>query len=114
LASIYKRIDSPPSDGKCAGQDVKMWFPHAERDGVRNFSAAYRSAGEQTLLAKNICTDCKKQEQCLSYALHHESYGIWGGTTESERKVLRKKYNISLIIREPFSPVMPRSRDPRE
>ena len=110
MDNIYKRVDSPPSDGKCAGKDVKMWFPHAERDGVRNFSAAYRSAGEQALLAKNICTECDKQNACLSYALYHESFGIWGGTTESERKVLRKKHNISLVIREPFSPVAPRSR----
>lgn len=35
------------------------------------------------------CAACPTRALCLAYALEHEQYGIWGGTTPEEREELR-------------------------
>jgi WhiB family redox-sensing transcriptional regulator len=38
-------------------------------------------------IAKAMCSQCKVQAECLSYALNNKiDYGIWGGFTSRERK----------------------------
>jgi WhiB family redox-sensing transcriptional regulator len=40
-------------------------------------------------IAKAICDLCAVRGQCLKFALQRgEAHGIWGGTSESERRVL--------------------------
>lgn len=41
--------------------------------------------------AKSICRRCEVQDECLDYALRHpnNTHGVWGGTTERERRRLR-------------------------
>jgi WhiB family redox-sensing transcriptional regulator len=42
---------------------------------------------ERELVAKRICASCGVREECLEAALaRHESYGIWGGLNEFERR----------------------------
>lgn len=36
-----------------------------------------------------LCEACPVRALCLSYALEHEQYGIWGATTPAERDGLR-------------------------
>lgn len=44
---------------------------------------------EREQLAKRICAGCGVREECLHAALErHESYGIWGGLNEFERRAL--------------------------
>lgn len=38
--------------------------------------------------AKLFCKLCKVKQQCLRFAVDNECTGIWGGTTERERKRL--------------------------
>ena len=41
--------------------------------------------------AKRICRACPALAPCLAWALDHGvGSGVWGGTTESERRVLRQ------------------------
>ena len=49
--------------------------------------------------AKNMCRTCPVIQRCAEYALNHPTYvyGIWGGLTEEERDVLRKKKGIRTI-----------------
>lgn len=43
--------------------------------------------------AKRICRTCPAQPQCLAWALRHQvTDGVWGGTTEDERRTLRPDY----------------------
>jgi hypothetical protein len=43
--------------------------------------------------AKAVCCGCPITKACLDYSLeHHENYGIWGGLSPPERKVLRGQY----------------------
>ncbi|MGD2044020.1 MAG: WhiB family transcriptional regulator, partial [Acidimicrobiia bacterium] len=43
--------------------------------------------------AKAVCSVCPVIEDCLQYALEtNQRSGIWGGTSEKERKSLRRKW----------------------
>ena len=43
-------------------------------------------------LAKRLCSGCPVREDCLEAALErHETYGIWGGLNESERRAFARR-----------------------
>ena len=46
----------------------------------------------QTEQAKAVCRRCPVREQCLAWALDAGPMdGIWGGTTEQERKAMTRR-----------------------
>ena len=48
---------------------------------------------EQIENAKAVCRSCVSQSACLEFALvTNQDSGIWGGTSEEERRKLRKQY----------------------
>lgn len=58
----------------CRGIDAEVFYPDTE-DEV------------DAAAAKAICTQCPVREACLEHALaHREREGVWGGTTERERR----------------------------
>ncbi|HEV3353646.1 MAG TPA: WhiB family transcriptional regulator [Acidimicrobiales bacterium] len=63
--------------------------------------------------AKAICATCPVQPECLRYAVEtRQEYGIWGGTTEDERRGLRKamraaERRIEVPNREPAPQAAP-------
>jgi WhiB family transcriptional regulator, redox-sensing transcriptional regulator len=62
--------------GACRTEDPELFFP---------ITASGPSA-QQIEAAKAVCHRCGVQDQCLHYALEsHQSYGVWGGTSEEER-----------------------------
>ena len=51
------------------------------------------TALEQIETARRICTACTVAHDCLEFALAtNQEAGIWGGTTEEERRKLRKSW----------------------
>lgn len=63
---------------RCAETDPEVFFGE--------FGVKYEAA-------RAICGGCEVQADCLDYALENdERYGVWGGTTEMERRVLRRDY----------------------
>jgi WhiB family redox-sensing transcriptional regulator len=49
---------------------------------------------EQIANAKAVCRQCDSQTACLEFAIAtNQDSGIWGGTSEEERRQLRKTYN---------------------
>lgn len=61
----------------CAQTDPEAFFP--EKGG---------STGD----AKRICSSCEVKDDCLAYALSHdERFGVWGGTSERERRKLKRQ-----------------------
>lgn len=72
---------------ECVGYDPDMFFP--ERGGA-------------TAAAKELCRVCIVRQDCLDYALdngiHH---GIWGGTSERQRRVIRRqRAGLSIVASE--------------
>ena len=56
-------------------------------------SARPGPAIEQIESAKAVCRECQAQSACLEFALAtNQDSGIWGGTSEEERRKLRKQY----------------------
>ena len=51
---------------------------------------------------KKVCSDCPFQKDCLDWGVKHESFGIWGGATEYERSLIRKKLNIKFKSLEKY------------
>lgn len=67
----------------CAGSDPEMFFPGVIPTLVDN--------------AKKVCAACPVRAQCLQTALeNNEEFGIFGGTTEVERRPLRAAYKQTL------------------
>jgi WhiB family transcriptional regulator, redox-sensing transcriptional regulator len=61
----------------CQCADPELFFPLTESG---------RSLVHQ---AEQICRVCRVQRACLTWALQHAmSEGIWGGSTETERRVI--------------------------
>ena len=64
--------------------------------------------------AKAICGGCTARLDCLEYALrNNEEHGVWGGTTVSERRVLRRNggYGSSVLLYPPNT-LLDRDLDP--
>ncbi len=48
---------------------------------------------EQIAQAKAVCGECPSQSACLEFALvTNQDSGVWGGTSEEERRKLRKAW----------------------
>lgn len=67
--------------GACLGADLNLFLPPL---GERKDERRVR---EQE--AKEICGRCAVMEQCLNWALQHNEHGVWGGTSDEDRKKLR-------------------------
>lgn len=53
--------------------------------------AFFPDKGQPTAAAKRVCASCPVQAECLEYALaNDERYGVWGGLSERERRVLKQ------------------------
>jgi len=54
----------------------------------------FPSTGEPNAPAKAICASCRVSDDCLRAALEFDGQlqvaGIWGGTSELERRTVRK------------------------
>lgn len=37
-----------------------------------------------------MCSDCPVRRQCAEFAIENSEYGCWGGTTEDDRKEIRR------------------------
>jgi WhiB family redox-sensing transcriptional regulator len=67
----------------CRFERVDLFFP----------AGTTGAAIEEIDAAKGICQSCRVQDRCLSFAFEtNQEDGIWGGTTEEERRKLRREW----------------------
>jgi len=70
---------------------ARTWLDRANCRGI-DPQLFYPDRGEPTRQAKEVCTGCEVREACLDYALASgQKFGIWGGTSERERRALRSR-----------------------
>jgi WhiB family redox-sensing transcriptional regulator len=71
------------AQARCLGSDPDLFFPLG-------------GTGEplaQAETAKRICQECEVRNVCLQYALEtNQVTGVWGGTTEEERRSVRRNW----------------------
>lgn len=79
-------VNYPAFDGSqlCAQSDPDAWFPEI-------------SYSNEAATAKQICRRCPFQQPCLEYALHYQVDGIWGGTSLTDRRRIRRSRGIRAI-----------------
>ena len=84
MAAVAQLTTTLPTDwqqhGRCRATDSEVFFPpaHFEHKPEREVREAQ---------AKAICAGCPVKAQCLEWALAvREPHGVWGGTSEIERK----------------------------
>ena len=69
--------------GACRSASPELFFPA----GTTGMAAADIDA------AKAICAGCAVRRECLGWAVAtNQEFGIWGGTTEEERRGLRRHW----------------------
>jgi WhiB family transcriptional regulator, redox-sensing transcriptional regulator len=67
----------------CRASDPELFFPVGTTGPVL----------DEIRSAKAVCQDCPVREPCLQFALEtNQDTGIWGGTTEEERRRLRRAW----------------------
>lgn len=52
---------------------------------------------EQEHTLREGCDACPLVQQCFDWAVYHEAYHYWAGTTAAQRREIRRKHNILLI-----------------
>lgn len=74
-------VTSWKSRAACSGYPNDLFFPTVE----------VSERAVQRAVA--VCSICAVSDDCLQYAFEtNQRAGIWGGTTEKERKSLRRKW----------------------
>ena len=78
-------------DAACRDADPELFFP------IGTTGPALRQIQE----AKRICRTCPARTQCLAWALEHGiTDGVWGGTTEDQRRAIRSLSRTMTISQE--------------
>ncbi|WP_237727135.1 WhiB family transcriptional regulator [Rhodococcus jostii] len=66
---------------RCRSMDTEFFFPRVgEPHGARV---------RRERAAKTICSMCPVQENCREHALATGEYGVWGGTSDTDRRRTR-------------------------
>ncbi len=75
-------MDDWRNSAACRTEDPDLFFPIGTSG----------PALLQTEQAKAVCRRCPVREQCLQWALRTgQSIGVWGGTSEEERRALKRR-----------------------
>ncbi|NUV52920.1 WhiB family transcriptional regulator [Streptomyces coelicolor] len=75
-------MDNWRRSAACRTEDPELFFPIGTSG----------PALLQTEQAKAVCRGCPVREQCLEWALETgQSIGVWGGTSETERRALKRR-----------------------
>lgn len=83
----------PSPLGRLLGIEVERyaWQADAACAGAPNPALWFPTRGQATVLAKAICRGCPVRVECLDHALANgEKWGIWGGTSERERRKIKR------------------------
>lgn len=88
------------------GDRTYLWIERPKFDGSQHchnietdafYPLSYSRREYQVRMLDKVCKDCPFKRECLEYAVSHEPYGFWGGTTPPEREVIRKETKLGLV-----------------
>jgi WhiB family transcriptional regulator, redox-sensing transcriptional regulator len=68
------------SSGACRSEDTRLFFPLTESG----------PSLRQIERARAICRHCPVLTTCLRYAMDTGQHGIWGATTDDERRAMQQ------------------------
>lgn len=72
------------SQGVCRDPkvDKKIFFPEGN--------------SSQLAAARKVCQTCPVIGPCLAYALEYGEDGVWGGTSERQRRTMTRQVSVTL------------------
>ena len=73
------------SRGACREIGLELFYPDEKGNGSDTYT-----------YARVICASCSVQAQCLEWAIKHEDHGMWGGTSPTDRRKIRRQRKIQL------------------
>lgn len=79
-ADLFATTISWRHEAKCKDADLSLFFP------VGTTGPAVAQIAE----AKRVCFQCSCRAACLEFALTTNQDGIWGGSSEEERRAMRR------------------------
>lgn len=90
-AALARHVPPPAGAGWAMSGLCRLLPPHLF-DRV-----FFPGRGQNTSLAKRICNGdpyrrppCPVRDECLEFALARNDPGVWGGTSENERRTMRR------------------------
>jgi WhiB family redox-sensing transcriptional regulator len=63
-------------EGRCKTIDSKIFFSEIQA---------------HTREALNACMECRVKDECRDYAIANQEHGVWGGTTERQRRAILRR-----------------------
>ena len=76
------------SRASCRSSDPDLFFP----------ISTGANAEQQIARAKAVCAHCSVRQECLNLALATGPvHGVWGGTSEEERRLMRQRERKALL-----------------
>ena len=76
------------TNAACRDTDPELFFPIGTTG----------PAVDQIESAKEVCVGCLARGDCLDFAIAtNQDSGVWGGTTEDERRTIRRKLRAAHI-----------------
>jgi WhiB family transcriptional regulator, redox-sensing transcriptional regulator len=73
---------APGAAPRCTGRWDLFFPPDDEQEAARAIRARR---------AKRLCAACPLTAACLAWAVDHSEAGTWGGVTEDERRLERRR-----------------------
>lgn len=70
----------------CTFTDPDMFFTEPDDPDYRRNTAA----------AKATCERCVYKIECLEWAMESRELGVWGGTSDMDRRMMRRKVSLNL------------------
>jgi WhiB family redox-sensing transcriptional regulator len=70
------------NDAACKGSDPESFF--IEDRGYEYINTI-----------KTICKGCPVKNDCLNFAVKYRMQGFWGGTTEQQRRTMRRNEKVA-------------------
>ncbi|MCI5825458.1 MAG: WhiB family transcriptional regulator [Arcanobacterium sp.] len=72
-------------DALCAQTDPDIFYPEK---------------GGSTAPATSVCNNCSVRAECLEYAVSNDiRHGIWGGTSDNDRKRIARERRVGRVAR---------------
>ena len=78
-----------------------VWLKSTNRKCIGRTDDFYKASSPEVMAAKNVCNGvdgqrvCPYRNDCLKYAIDNgEGYGVWGGTSERDRKKIIRARNF--------------------
>jgi WhiB family redox-sensing transcriptional regulator len=79
----------------CTKVDPEVFFPELPDKPISKITNKDRAEYQEKINdALAVCNTCEFTTECLKYALENRLQGVWGATTDEDRKRIKHQLNL--------------------